>query len=183
HHGKGKGWRRSPAEDLERWLVRALRHGDFERGGYLSIERLKQTFECSEELRRAATRLDQNARKTRIDYSRPGLQPGGGPGGRLANHFVVGPMPTQWSEARNFRPWRLRRLPWTRPRLQPAARMWALGAGGADADTEESSSDSDLPDTTAPAAAPKAEAPEGAAAAASKERAAADVDMGDEMTE
>ncbi|CAE7361786.1 unnamed protein product, partial [Symbiodinium microadriaticum] len=32
-----------------------------------------------------------------------GLQPGGGPGGRLANHFVVGPMPTQWSEARGFR--------------------------------------------------------------------------------
>ena len=27
----------------------------------------------------------------------------GGPGGRLANHFVVGPMPTQWSEARGFR--------------------------------------------------------------------------------
>ena len=32
-----------------------------------------------------------------------GLLPGGGPGGRLANHFVVGPMPTQWSEARGFR--------------------------------------------------------------------------------
>ena len=33
-----------------------------------------------------------------------GLLPGGGPGGRLANHFVVGPVPTQWSEARGF--WR-----------------------------------------------------------------------------
>ncbi|OLP83453.1 hypothetical protein AK812_SmicGene35774 [Symbiodinium microadriaticum] len=32
-----------------------------------------------------------------------GLLPGGGPGDRLANHFVVGPMPTQWSEARGFR--------------------------------------------------------------------------------
>ena len=32
-----------------------------------------------------------------------GLLPGGGPGGRLANHFVVGTMPTQWSEARGFR--------------------------------------------------------------------------------
>ena len=32
-----------------------------------------------------------------------GLLPGGGPGGRLANHFVVGPPPTQWSEARGFR--------------------------------------------------------------------------------
>ena len=32
-----------------------------------------------------------------------GLLPGGGPGGRRANHFVVGPMPTQWSEARGFR--------------------------------------------------------------------------------
>ena len=32
-----------------------------------------------------------------------GLLPGGGPGGRLANHFVVGNMPTQWSEARGFR--------------------------------------------------------------------------------
>ena len=32
-----------------------------------------------------------------------GLLPGGGPGGRLANHFVVGPVPTQWSEARGFR--------------------------------------------------------------------------------
>ena len=32
-----------------------------------------------------------------------GLLPGGGPGGRLANHFVVVPVPTQWSEARGFR--------------------------------------------------------------------------------
>ena len=32
-----------------------------------------------------------------------GLLPGGGPGGRLANHFVVGTMPTQWSDARGFR--------------------------------------------------------------------------------
>ena len=32
-----------------------------------------------------------------------GLLPGGGPGGRLANHFVVGPMPSQWSEYRGFR--------------------------------------------------------------------------------
>ena len=154
----------SPAEDIERRLVRALRHGEFgfrgssERGGYLSVERLKAAFQCSEEVWQAAIRLDQNARKTRIGYGRPGylralqghstdcghelsfmvaplsgaavadlqrshgkyiyhgtdvhvvesivahgLQPGGGPGGRLANHFVVGPMPTQWSEARGFR--------------------------------------------------------------------------------
>ena len=32
-----------------------------------------------------------------------GLLPGGGPGGRLANHFLVGTMPTQWSDARGFR--------------------------------------------------------------------------------
>ena len=163
HRGKGRE-RRSPAEELERQLVRALRHGEFgfrgsfERGGYLSFAALKSAFRCSEELWQAAIRLDQSARKTGIDYSRPGflralqghsndcghelsymaaplnesavadlqrshgkyiyhgtdvhvveaivsqgLLPGGGPGGRLANHFVVGPMPTQWSEARGFR--------------------------------------------------------------------------------
>ena len=102
-------------------LVRALRHGEFgfrgrfERGGYISHADLK------------TLRLDRSAKKTR--FSQPGylralqghstdcghdlsymaaalssgLLPGGGPGGRLANHFVVGPMPSQWSEARGFR--------------------------------------------------------------------------------
>ena len=161
-HGKGRG--RTPAEELERQLVRALRHGEFgfrgrfERGGYISHADLKTALQCSEELWHAALRLDRSAKKTRIDYSQPGylralqghstdcghdlsymaaaldegavadlqrshgkyiyhrtdvhavesivssgLLPGGGPGGRLANHFVVGPMPTQWSEARGFR--------------------------------------------------------------------------------
>ena len=160
HHGKG----RTPAEELERQLVRALHHGEFgfrgsfERGGYISHADLKSAFQCSEELWQAALRLDRSAKKTRIDYSQPGflralqghstdcghdlsymaaaldenavadlqrshgkyiyhgtdvhvvesivaegLLPGGGPGGRLANHFVVGPMPTQWSESRGFR--------------------------------------------------------------------------------
>ena len=58
----------------------------------------------------------------------------------------------------------------------------AEGAEGDDADTEESSSDSELPDTTAPAVA-KAEERAGAAVAAPTERSAADVDMGEEMTE
>ena len=46
HHGKGRR-ARSPAESLERKLVRALRHGEFgfrgsfERGGYLSQADLK----------------------------------------------------------------------------------------------------------------------------------------------
>ena len=163
--GAPKGRRmRTPAEELERQLVRALRHGEFgfrgsfERGGYLSHADLKSAFQCSEELWQAALRLDRSAKKTRIDYSQPGflralqghstdcghdlsymaaamdegavadlqrshgkfiyhgtdvhvvesivaegLLPGGGPGGRLANHFVVGPMPTQWSESRGFR--------------------------------------------------------------------------------
>ena len=163
HRGKGRE-RRSPAEELERQLVRALRHGEFgfrgsfERGGYLSFAALKSAFQCSEELWQAAIRLDQRARKTRIDNSRPGflralqghstdcghelsymaapldesavadlqrshgkyiyhgtdvhvveaivaqgLLLGGGPGGRLANHFVVGSMLTQWSDGRGFR--------------------------------------------------------------------------------
>ena len=74
HRGKGRE-RRSPAEEL----VRALRHGEFgfrgsfERGGYLSFAALKTAFRCSEELWQAAIRLDQGARKTRIDYSRPGF--------------------------------------------------------------------------------------------------------------
>ena len=154
----------SPAEDLERRLVRTLCPGEFgfrgsfERGGFLSIERLKETFQCSEELWQAAIRLDQiNARKTRtrIGYGRPGflralqghstdelsfmVAPLSGSAvadlqrshgkyiyhgtdvhvveaivaqgysleaareGALANHFVVGPMPTQWPEARGFR--------------------------------------------------------------------------------
>ena len=156
--------RMSPAEDLQRRVVRALRHGEFgfrgsfERGGYLSIDSLKAAFGGSEDVWSEAFRLDRRARKTRIDYSRPGflralqghsadcghelsymaapldesavadlqrshgkyiyhgtdvhvvegivaqgLLPGGGPGGRLANHFVVGNMPRQWSEARGFR--------------------------------------------------------------------------------
>ena len=148
HHGKGRRVR-TPAEQLERQLVRALRHGEFgfrgsfERGGYLSFAELKMAFQCSEELWQAALRLDRSAKKTRIDYSRPGflralqghstdcghdlsymaapldeaavadlqrshgkyiyhgtdvhvvesivsegLLPGGGPGGRLANHTL-----------------------------------------------------------------------------------------------
>ena len=164
HHGKGGRRARSPAESLERKLVRALRHGEFgfrgsfERGGYLSHAALKETFQCSEELWQSALRRDRVGRKSRIDTRQPGflralqghstdcghdlafmaapigentvadlrrshgkyiyhgtdvhvvesivaegLLPGGGPGGRLANHFVVGPPPTQWSEARGFR--------------------------------------------------------------------------------
>ena len=66
----------------------------------------------------------------------------------------------------------------------PAPVARAEGAGGDEADTEESSSDSDLPDTTAPAAA-KAEERAGAADAARPERSAAgdDIDMGDAMSE
>ena len=164
HHGKGGRRARSPAESLERKLVRALRHGEFgfrgsfERGGYLSHAALKEAFQCSEELWQSALRRDRVGRKSRIDTRQPGflralqghsmdcghdlafmaapigentvadlrrshgkyiyhgtdvhvvesivaegLLPGGGPGGRLANYFVVGPPPTQWSEARGFR--------------------------------------------------------------------------------
>ena len=191
-----------------------------------------------------------------------GLLPGGGPGGRLANHFVVGPMPTQWSEARGFRRgsnavvqcnlevlrrsgvrlfsgangvlladtvptgaiFRIlaadnqrgeytevlaeigsdRRLTLIQDLRAEAVEAAAAamgtsaaatgsadagtpaapaeGAEGDEADTEESSSDSELPDTTAPAVA-KAEERSGAAVAAPMERSAADVDMGEEMTE
>ena len=154
----------SPGEDLQRKIVRALRHGEFgfrgsfERGGYLSIDSLKEAFGGGEDVWSEAFRLDRRAKKTRLDYGRPGylralqghssdcghelpymaapldasavadlqrshgkyiyhgtdihvvegivsrgLLPGGGPGGRLANHFVVGTMPTQWSDARGFR--------------------------------------------------------------------------------
>ena len=63
--GKGRD-RRSAADELERQLVRALRHsefgfrGSFERGGYLSFAALKTAFRWS-------------ARKARIDYTRPGF--------------------------------------------------------------------------------------------------------------
>ena len=132
--------------------------GSFERGGYLSIDSLKEAFGGGEDVWSEAFRLDRRAKKTRLDYGRPGylralqghssdcghelpymaapldvsavadlqrshgkyiyhgtdihvvegivargLLPGGGPGGRLANHFVVGTMPTQWSDARGFR--------------------------------------------------------------------------------
>ena len=147
----------SPGEDLQRKIVRALRHGEFgfrgsfERGGYLSIDSLKAAFGGGEDVWSEAFRLDRRAKKTRLDYGRPGylralqghssdcghelpymaapldvsavadlqrshgkyiyhgtdihvvegivargLLPGGGPGGRLANHT----MPTQWSDAR-----------------------------------------------------------------------------------
>ena len=71
HHEKGRRMR-TPAEELERQLVRALRHGEFgfrgsfERGGYLSFSALKMAFRCSEELWQAALRLDQGAKKTRV---------------------------------------------------------------------------------------------------------------------
>ena len=154
----------SPAEDLQRKIVRALRHGEFgfrgsfERGGYVSMDALKASFGGGEALWSEAFRIDQQARKPRLDFGRPGylralqghstdcghelsfmaapledsavadlqrshgkyiyhgtdfhvvdgivahgLLPGGGPGGRLANHFVMGTMPTQWSDARGFR--------------------------------------------------------------------------------
>ena len=161
---RGRRERMSPGEDLQRKIVRALRHGEFgfrgsfERGGYLSIDSLKEAFGGGEDVWSEAFRLDRRAKKTRLDYGRPGylralqghssdcghelpymaapldasavadlqrshgkyiyhgtdihvvegivsrgLLPGGGPGGRLANHFVVGTMPTQWSDARGFR--------------------------------------------------------------------------------
>ena len=77
-HGKGRGVR-TPAEELERQLVRALHYGEFgfrgrfERGGYISHADLKTALQCSEELWHAALRLDRSAKKTRIDYSQPGF--------------------------------------------------------------------------------------------------------------
>ena len=65
----------SPGEDI----VRALRHGEFgfrgsfERGGYLSIDSLKAAFGGGEDVWSEAFRLDRRAKKTRLDYSRPGF--------------------------------------------------------------------------------------------------------------
>ena len=148
---RGRRERMSPGEDLQRKIVRALRHGEFgfrgsfERGGYFSIDSLKEAFGGGEDVWSEAFCFDRRAKKTRLDYGRPGylralqghssdcghelpymaapldasavadlqrshgkyiyhgtdihvvegivsrgLLPGGGPGGRLANHFVVG---------------------------------------------------------------------------------------------
>ena len=79
HHGKGGRRARSPAESLERKLVRALRRGEFgfrgsfERGGYLSHAALKEAFQCSEELWQSALRRDRVGRKSRIDTRQPGF--------------------------------------------------------------------------------------------------------------
>ncbi|CAE7223866.1 pol [Symbiodinium sp. CCMP2592] len=154
----------SAAVELERKVVRALRHGTFgfsgrfELGGYLAKSDLCSALRFS--LQELSDALDEDARgrKTRIDQSRwgflrayqghssdcghdleymspaltgaqidelvsqagqyayhgtdchlaeqicsRGLLPGGGPGGRLACHFVLGDMPSQWSEQRGFR--------------------------------------------------------------------------------
>ena len=64
--------------DLQRKIVRALRHGEFgfrgsfERGGYLSIDSLKEAFGGGEDVWSEAFRLDRRAKKTRLDYGRPG---------------------------------------------------------------------------------------------------------------
>ena len=68
----------SPGEDLQRKLVRALRHGEFgfrgsfERGGYLSIESLKAAFGGGDDVWSEAFRLDRNAKGARLDFGRAG---------------------------------------------------------------------------------------------------------------
>ena len=61
----------SPAEDLQRKIVRALRHGEFgfrgsfERGGYVSMDALKASFGGGEALWSDAFRIDQQATGSR----------------------------------------------------------------------------------------------------------------------
>ena len=101
-------------------LVRALRHGEFGfRGPVATLATpTSRLFAWTGARRRLASvsrvmfgpckAIPRTAVTTCPIWPRPwmvssGLLPGGGPGGRLANHFVVGPMPSQWSEARGFR--------------------------------------------------------------------------------
>ena len=92
---------------------------DYSQPGFLRALQGHST-DCGHELSYMAAALDENAvadlQRSHGKYIyhgtdvhvvesivAEGLLPGGGPGGRLANHFVVGPMPTQWSESRGFR--------------------------------------------------------------------------------
>ncbi|CAE7868334.1 pol, partial [Symbiodinium sp. KB8] len=160
HHGKGGRRARSPAESLERKLVRALRHGEFgfrgsfERGGYLSHAALKEAFQCSEELWQEALRRDRQASGS--SKERTACRSG--------------------SSGRTY----VRGCDWQRGR--PGLRGRAEGAEAEAGGTEQSSSDSELPDTTAPAVA-KAEEQSVAGDAAPPERSPADVDMAADMTE